>query len=51
LKKYTKEVLEEKAANDPEFDKIYRDYVTFSADNDSWNTLSEAAYQRAKTLK
>jgi len=51
LKKYTKEVLQEKAANDPEFEKIYRDYVTFSADNDSWNTLSEAAYQRAKTLK
>ncbi|MFV2056990.1 MAG: TRAP transporter substrate-binding protein [Thiohalomonadales bacterium] len=51
LKRYTKEVLEEKAANDPEFDKVYRSYQAFSKDNDDWNELSEAAYQKARSLR
>ena len=50
LKAYTKEVLDEQAANDPEFKKVYEAYEAFSKDNDAWNALSEAAYQRARNL-
>jgi len=51
LKGYTVEVLEEQAAADPEFKKVYDAYTAFSEDNDRWNELSEAAYQRARTLE
>jgi len=51
LKGYTKEVLDEQSAADPEFKKVYDAYTAFSKDNDSWNALSEAAYQRAKNLQ
>ena len=50
LKGYTKEVLDEQSAADPEFKKVYDAYTAFSKDNDSWNALSEAAYQHAKNL-
>ncbi|WP_455207055.1 TRAP transporter substrate-binding protein [Kaarinaea lacus] len=50
LKGFTKEVLEEQSATDPEFKKVYEAYSAFSKDNDGWNLLSEAAYQRARTL-
>jgi len=50
LKGYTKEVLEEQAAADPEFKRVYEAYSAFSKDNDAWNALSEAAYYRAKNL-
>jgi len=51
LKGFTKEVLEEQSAVDPEFKKVYEAYTAFSNDNDGWNTLSEAAYHRARNLK
>ena len=51
LKGFTTEVLEEQAAADPEFKKVYEAYTVFSKDNDSWNALSEAAYQRARTME
>lgn len=51
LKGFTKEVLEEQSAVDPEFKKVYEAYTAFSKDNDAWNALSEAAYHRAKNLQ
>ena len=51
LKGFTKEVLEEQSAADPEFKKVYEVYTAFSNDNDGWNTLSEAAYHPARNLK
>ena len=51
LKALTVEVLNEQAANDPEFDKVYKAYQAFSKDNDGWNALSEAAYQKARSLQ
>jgi len=51
LKTFTTEVLNEQAANDPEFKKVYDAYLAFSKDNDAWNALSEAAYQRARNLQ
>ena len=51
LRGFTKEVLEEQSASDPEFKKVYDAYTAFSNDNDGWNVLSEAAYQRARNLK
>jgi len=50
LKAYTKEVLDEQAASDPEFKKVYEAYEAFSKDNDAWNALSEAAYHKARNL-
>ncbi|MGD8560744.1 MAG: TRAP transporter substrate-binding protein [Gammaproteobacteria bacterium] len=51
LHKFTKQVMEEQAASDPEFKKVYEAYTKFSKNNDSWNALSEAAYQRARNLE
>jgi len=51
LKGFTTEVLNEQAAADPDFKKVYDAYLAFSKDNDSWNALSEAAYQRARSLE
>ena len=51
LKGFTKEALEEQSAADPEFKRVYDAYTAFSKDNDAWNVLSEAAYQRARNLE
>jgi len=51
LKAFTVEVLNEQAATDPEFKKVYDAYQAFSNDNDAWNVLSEAAYQKARSLQ
>ena len=51
LHKMTNEVLDEEAAKDPTFKKVYEAYQSFSKDNDGWNALSEAAYQHARNLK
>lgn len=48
LKQYTQEVLDEEAAKDADFNRVYQSYTAFSRDNDAWNKLSEAAYQRAR---
>ncbi len=50
LKKFTKEVLDEEAARDPAFNKVYKAYEKFRANNDAWNEISEAAYARARNL-
>lgn len=50
LHKLTKKVLDEEAAKDKTFMKVYTAYEAFSADNDAWNALSEAAYARALKL-
>jgi TRAP-type mannitol/chloroaromatic compound transport system substrate-binding protein len=50
LKGFTREVLEEHSATDPEFKRVYEAYSAFSRENDAWNALSEAAYQRARNL-
>lgn len=50
LKRLTKEVLDEQSSKDPVFKKIHDAYQAFSKDNDGWNALSEAAYQKARNL-
>jgi len=50
LSGYTKEVLDEESAKDADFKRVYEAYQAFVADNDSWNVLSEAAYQNARSL-
>lgn len=51
LHKLTDETLDEEAAKDPQFKQVYEAFKAFSKDNDSWSALSEAAYQRARSLK
>jgi TRAP-type mannitol/chloroaromatic compound transport system substrate-binding protein len=51
LHNLTVEVLEEEAEKDETFKRVYNAYSAFSADNDRWNTLSEAAYQKARGLQ
>ena len=51
LHKYTNEVLDEESAKDADFKRVYEAYQAFMADNDAWNKLSEAAYQRARNLQ
>jgi len=48
LRRHTKTVLDEISASDAEFKKVYDAYTAFSQDNDGWNTLSEAAYQKTR---
>jgi len=48
LHKLTIEVLAEEAQKDMQFKKIYEAYAKFSSENDRWNVLSEAAYQKAR---
>lgn len=50
LHKFTIETLEEEAAKDETFKKVYTAYTTFSKNNDAWNAISEAAYARALKL-
>lgn len=48
LRKLSNIVLEEEAAKDADFKKIYAAYQAFATDNDGWNELSEGAYQKAR---
>jgi len=48
LKKLTQESLEEEAAKDATFKRIYEAYKTFQTDNDAWNSISEDAYSKAR---
>lgn len=47
LKKMTHETLDEEAAKDPEFKRVYEAYKAFRADNDAWNAISDHAYRQA----
>jgi len=44
LKTLTDETLEEAAANDPKFKRVYEAYQAFRAQNDAWSDISENAY-------
>jgi TRAP-type mannitol/chloroaromatic compound transport system substrate-binding protein len=47
LKRLAKEVLEEEAAADPEFKRIYDHYNTFRENYAGWTSISDESYQRA----
>jgi TRAP-type mannitol/chloroaromatic compound transport system substrate-binding protein len=40
------ETLEEEAAKDPDFKKVYDAYQAFRKRNDEWNAISDTAYER-----
>ena len=46
LKKLTQETLDEEAAKDATFKKIYQAYRQFSTNNAGWSEISEAAYAK-----
>ena len=50
LKQFTKEVLDEEAAKDATFKKVYEAYSAFQASNAAWSEISEAAYAKALKL-
>ncbi|KPJ91758.1 MAG: ABC transporter substrate-binding protein [Gammaproteobacteria bacterium SG8_11] len=51
LHAYTKEVLDEESAKDATFKRVREHYQSFMDDNDAWNALSEAAYQKARAVE
>lgn len=51
LKRLTIEALDEEAAKDASFKKVYEAYKKFQADNAAWNTISDDAYSRALQLQ
>ena len=50
LRKYAKEVMEENAAKDKTFKKVYKAYESFRTNNDAWSEISEAAYAKVRKL-
>ncbi len=50
LRRLTGEALDEQAAKDAEFKRVYEAYRAFRADNDAWNSTSDTAYRRALGL-
>ena len=50
LHQYTTTTLNELAAKDKQFRKVYDAYEAFRSSNDAWNSISEAAYARARKL-
>ncbi len=50
LRDFAREVLDEEAAKDATFRKVYDAYRAFRARHDAWSALSEEAYQRALKL-
>ena len=47
LKRLTSETLDEEAAKNASFKKVYEAYKTFQADNAAWNAISDDAYSGA----
>lgn len=47
LAKLTKETLEEEAAKDANFKRVYEAYQKFQADNDAWTAVADDAYSKA----
>jgi TRAP-type mannitol/chloroaromatic compound transport system substrate-binding protein len=47
LKRLTLESMEEEAAKDPLFKRVYDAYNAFRTKNNAWYEISEAAYQKA----
>ena len=50
LRKLSQEVLEEQAASDPAFKKVYDAFLAFQKNIYGWNKLSEEPYQKLKEL-
>ena len=50
LHKYTKQVLNEEAAKDKMFKKVYAAYEKFRKQHDAWGEISEVAYARARKV-
>lgn len=50
LRRYSKEVLDEEAARDAVFKKVYEAYTAFQSRHEAWSELSEAAYMKALKL-
>jgi TRAP-type mannitol/chloroaromatic compound transport system substrate-binding protein len=48
LRGFTREMLEEEAAKDETFKKVYRHYQAFIDAHDAWADISETAYARAR---
>lgn len=51
LKRLTKETLDEEAAANPEFKRVYDAYETFRANYAGWDALSEESYQASLRLE
>ncbi len=47
LKRITQETLDEEAAGDPEFKRVYEAYKTFSEKYADWNAMTDESYLRA----
>ena len=50
LRKLSQEVLEEVAASDPMFKKVYDAFLAFQKNIYGWNKLSEEPYQELKGI-
>ena len=50
LRQFTKQTLNEEAEKDATFKKVYDAYSAFRKTNDSWSSISEAAYAKALAL-
>ncbi len=50
LRLYTQEVLDEEAAKDATFKKVYQAYRAFQKEHDAWSIISEEAYAIATKL-
>lgn len=51
FKRLTKETLDEEAAANPKFKRVYDAYETFRTHYQSWDKLSEEAYQKSLRLE
>ena len=47
LKRLTVETLEEEAAKDTQFKKVYDAFKTFQAEHNAWNAIADDAYNKA----
>ncbi len=47
LHRLTNQVLEEEAAQDPDFRRVYEAYQAFRSRSDAWSRVSDEAYERA----
>ncbi len=47
LRQMTRQVLDEEAAKDPDFKRIYQAYHDFRQRSDAWSQVADDAYQRA----
>ena len=48
LRKITRSTLQEEAASNPEFKRVYEAYLSFQEDYREWGDMTETAYQRSR---